>query len=90
MPNKRAAVKSLRQDKKKHIQNKATLSEIRTLAKKTRVLITEKKGPEADTALKQLESKLDKAAKNNTVRKTTASRRIARLRGQWAKIGSTS
>jgi len=90
MPNKKAAIKSLRQDKKKHLRNKAVLSEIRTLLKKVRVLIDEKKGQEAETALKQLESKLSRAAKDNMIRKNNASRHISRLRGQWAKIGSTS
>ena len=43
MPNKKAAIKSLRQDKKKQTHNKATIAELRTLAKKARVLITENK-----------------------------------------------
>ena len=90
MPNKKAAIKSLRQDKKKHERNKAALSEIRTLVKKSRTLITENKAPEADTALKHLESKLCRAAKSDMIKKTTASRRISRLRTQWSKIGSAS
>ena len=88
MANKKAAIKSLRQDKKKHDRNKAVLSEVRTLAKRARGLIQEKNQKEADSALKTLETKLDKAAKSDVIKKNNASRRISRLRQQWAKIGS--
>lgn len=86
MANKKAAIKSLRQDKKKHDRNKATISEVRTIAKKAQTLIKAKNKDEADTTLKQLESKLQKAAKKNTIKKNTASRKISRLRSQWAKM----
>lgn len=88
MANKKAAIKSLRQDKKKHDRNKTVLSEVRTLAKKVRTLIDAKKREEADTALKTLESKLTRAAKSNVIKKNNASRKISRLRSQWAKIGA--
>ena len=88
MANKRAAIKSLRQDKKKHARNQSVVSEIRTLTKKARTLISAKKQKEADAALKTLESKLSKAAKSNIIRKNNASRRISRLRSQYSKIGS--
>lgn len=90
MANKKAAIKSLRQDKKKHIQNHAILSELRTLTKKARTLISEKKREEADSALKKLESKLCRAAKSDMIKKNNASRRISRLRSQWTKIGSAA
>lgn len=86
MANKKAAIKSLRQDKKKHDRNKAMTSELRTLAKTARVLIDDKKKQEADVALKTLESKLSRAAKKDIIKKNNASRRISRLRGRWAKI----
>ena len=88
MPNKKAAIKSLRQDKKKHTHNKATLAELRTLAKKARILITENKHDEAETALRQLESKLSKAAKKNVIKRNTGARRISKLRSQFAKVAS--
>jgi len=88
MPNKKAAIKSLRQDKTKHNRNKSALSELRTLAKNARLLISEKKKKDADTTLKTLESKLSRAVKNNMIKKNNASRRISRLRSQWAKIGA--
>lgn len=88
MANKKAAIKSLRQDKKKHARNKAMISEIRTLTKKARGLISSKNKKEADAALKALESKLSKAAKSNIIKKNNASRRIGRLKSQCARIGS--
>lgn len=86
MPNKKAAIKSLRQDKKKHERNKAVMSELRTLSKIARKLIEEAKKDDAAVALKKLESKLDRAAKTNAIKKNNASRRISRLRKQFATI----
>jgi ribosomal protein S20 len=88
MPNKKAAIKSLRQDKKKHTHNKATIAELRTLAKKAHVLITENKRDEAETALRELESKLSKASKSNIIKKNTAGRRIGKLRSEFSKVAS--
>ncbi len=85
MPNKKSAFKRLRQDKKKHISNKAVISELRTIAKKTRALITASDSDGANAMLRQLESKLDKAAKSNIIKKNTASRRISRIKTQCAK-----
>ena len=88
MPNKKAAIKSLRQDKKKHDRNKAHMSELRTLAKYARLAIEKQDKPAAEEALKKFESKLCRAAKSNLIKKNNASRRISRLRSQWAKIGA--
>ena len=88
MPNKKAAIKSLRQDKKKHIRNKAVLSELRTLTKNTRAAITKNSREEADTLLKTLESKLTRASKKDIIKKNNAARRISRLRTQWSKISA--
>ena len=88
MPNKKAAIKSLRQDKKKKERNTTVVSEIRTIAKKARLAIKESKKDDADVILKTLESKLSRAVKNNIFKKNTASRRISRLRSQWSKIGA--
>ncbi len=90
MPIKKSAFKRLRQDKKKHLRNKAVISELRTLVKKARTLITAKKTQEADTLLKKLESRLNKAAKRKVIKKENASRRISRLRKQLSKAGAKS
>jgi small subunit ribosomal protein S20 len=88
MPIKRSAFKRLRQDKKKHERNKSQVSEIRTLTKKTRASIAAKKREEAETLLKKLESKLDRAAKRNLIKKNNASRNISRLRKQLSAVKS--
>ena len=85
MPVKKSAYKRLRQDKKKHLRNKSVISEIRTLTKKSRALINDQKLDEADALLKQLESKLDKAAKSNVIKKKNASRKISSLKSQRNK-----
>jgi len=88
MPNKKAAIKSLRQDKKKNLRNKTVMSELRTLTKNTRMVIAKNNREEADVLLKKLESKLTKAAKSDVIKKNNASRRISRLRTQWSKIST--
>ena len=87
MPIKKSAFKRLRQDKKKHLRNKSTISEIRTLIKRSRALINDKKSEEANAVLKELESRLDKAAKSNIIRKNNASRKISRLKTRLSKSG---
>ena len=85
MPNKHAAIKSLRQDKKKHDRNAGVKTELRTLTKKVRATLKENKRDEADSLLRKLESKLSRAAKNNIIKKGNASRRISRLRAEFSK-----
>ena len=86
MPQIKSAFKRLRQDKKKHIHNKAKLSELKTLTKKARTLISSQEKDQAETALRKLEAKLKKAAKTNTIKSGTASRRISRLRKHLHKV----
>ena len=86
MANKQAAMKSLRQDKKRHERNTAKRSELRTLTKKVRTLIEKPSREEADIVLKTLESKLDREVKKNVIKKGSASRKISRLRSDWSKI----
>lgn len=88
MPNKHAAIKSLRQDKKKHSRNAGVRTELRTLTKKVKSMLAENKRDEADTLLRKLESKLSRAAKNNVIKKGNASRRISRLRADFSKAAS--
>jgi len=86
MPNKKSAIKSLRQDQKKHISNISVISEIRTITKKVRAAIEAKDLEKSNELLKKLESKLDKAAKTKRIKKQTSSRKISRLKKQFAKI----
>lgn len=88
MPNKKSAFKRLKQDEKKHERNKAAISEIRTLAKKAKVTIESEDKAAAETAIKSLESKMDKAVKTKKMKQNKASRTISRLRSQASKIGA--
>ncbi len=87
MPIKKTAFKALRQSRKRHERNKSAATELRTLAKQANLLISEKKKEDANVVLKKLESRLSRAAKSHLIKKETASRRISRMRIQWAKIG---
>jgi small subunit ribosomal protein S20 len=87
MANKKAAVKAFRQSEKRHIRNKSVVSEIRTVAKKARQLIADLKVKEADLVLRDLESKLYRAAKSKIIKKETASRQIGRMRISLHKAG---
>ncbi len=87
MANKKAAMKDYRKNKKRHAHNQSITTELKTIAKKVRTLISAANREEADKVLTQYESKLCKAAKSNVIKKKNASRKISRLRQQWAAIG---
>ena len=79
MPIKRAAMKSLRSDKKKHDTNQSAKSKIKTL-KKTIVNQIEKKDTEnIQKSLKTYCSNVDKAASKGILHKKTAARKKARI-----------
>ena len=87
MPQLKSGYKRLKKDKKRQLRNQAKISELKSLMKDVRTLITEKKAKEAEAALRLLESKFCKAAKTNTVKKENVSRRIGRLKKHISKIG---
>ena len=90
MPNLPAARKSLRSDKKKQQRNKAAKSRLKTLVRDLNQLIEQKKQQEAAALLKDVMSALDKAAKNNIIKKNTASRKKSRLSIRVTKISAKS
>ena len=86
MANLPAAKKSIRKDKKRRERNLNITSKIKTLTKKLNDLIGQKKQQEAALLLRDVMSALDKAAKNNIIKKNTASRKKSRLSQRVAKI----
>jgi len=88
MPTRKAALKRIRADKKRYEINQRVINDIKTRIKKLRNLIAGKKTAEARSALKLVISKLDKAAKKNTIHKNKASRTIARLTKAVKKLGA--
>ena len=79
MPQRRCAVKKLRQDKKKKDRNLKIKIQVKKSIKQFKKLISEKKFEEAKTLLPKVNSCLDKAAKKKIIKKNMAHRKISRL-----------
>lgn len=79
MPIKRAAMKALRSDKKKHDTNLATKSEIKTLKKNIIKQIIKKDTKDIQKSLKDFCSSVDKAANKRILHKKNAARKISRI-----------
>ena len=75
MPNIKSAEKRLRQDEKKQYRNLQRKKEMRNLLKEVKVLVSDKKQKEALEMLPKIYKAIDKAAKNNVLKKNTASRK---------------
>ena len=79
MPNKHAALKQLRKDKKREIRNQSVLSELKTLKKRVVSLLNEKKTDEAIKVIPLLMKSFDQAAAKGMIHKNIASRTKSRL-----------
>ncbi len=86
MPIKRAAFKSIRKDKKRHLRNVRITSELKTINKRFESFFNAKKINEAKEALQFLISRMGKAASKGIVHKNTASRKISRLTKRLNKL----
>ena len=79
MPIKKAAFKTLRQDKKRADRNKKIKSDIAALVRKARKAIEKKDKAKATEWLKQAIKKIDKAVQKGILKKNTAARNKSRL-----------
>lgn len=79
MPITASAKKALRQSKRKRIANVRSLDKIRIVAKEIRSLAQKKKFDEAQALVSRLYQAIDKAVKNNVIKKNTAARKKSRL-----------
>ncbi|MFH0818756.1 MAG: 30S ribosomal protein S20 [Patescibacteria group bacterium] len=79
MPNKKSAVKALKQSLKKQARNTTKKLRIKNLRKKLEVSITKGAKDEAIKLLTEMYQALDKAAKKNTIHKNAAARKKSRL-----------
>ena len=82
MPNLKknpSALKALRKDARKAVYRGKVRTSTRTQVKKARALIASGKMADADTALQEAVSALDKAAEKGVIHKNSAARRKARL-----------
>lgn len=76
MPQHKSSIKRVRQDKKKRLQNRTKRSKLRTLSRK--VLSIETK-PEAEAALKEAVSYIDRMAVKGIVHQNNAANKKSRL-----------
>jgi small subunit ribosomal protein S20 len=85
MPKRRAAVKRLRVDKKRHQRNLIIKREIKKALKKFQALFIAKNLTEAKASLGTIYSLLDKAAKKKIMHPNTANRKKSRLASKVSK-----
>lgn len=76
MPRIKSAKKRMRQTKTRTARNRAARSELRTIIKKVRSATN---AAEAQAALQQADSVLDRAGRKNLVHRNTAARTKSRL-----------
>jgi small subunit ribosomal protein S20 len=79
MPITKSAKKALCQNEKRAARNRAYKNKMKALIKKIRTLALAKKTEEAKKLLPEVYKILDKSAKENIIKKNTASRQKSRL-----------
>lgn len=75
----KSARKAIRQNARRRTRNIIYREKIKSLVKKVRFLVSEKKNEEASKILPQIYKALDKAAKRGVIKKNTADRKKSRL-----------
>lgn len=79
MPVKKAAIKDLKQSKKKALINTTKRLNVKYLIKKTMVAVKGGDKGKAQEFFQKAQKAIDKAAKTNVLKKNTASRKKSRL-----------
>ncbi len=79
MPQRKAGVKALRKNHKQHLHNLDIKTDLKKTIKKFISSVDKKNVSEAQSELKIVYKKLDKAAKRNLIHTNTASRRKSRF-----------
>ncbi len=82
MANRRSSIKKIRVDKRRHSNNLNVRSELKSVARKVREMVSAKKRDEAEKALRTFFSKLDKAVKKNIIHRNRASRLKSRVQSK--------
>lgn len=88
MPITTSAKKALRQSKRRRVANVRSLDKMRMVAKEIRSLAQKKKLDEAKKLIPRLYQAIDKAVKNNVMKKNTASRKKSRLTASLYKASA--
>lgn len=84
MANLQSAKKRMRQNEKRRERNKFFRSAARTQVKRCRRLISQGKLDEAEQAVRDVASALDKAARKGVIHPNNAARRKSRIMSQLA------
>ena len=79
MPRRRTSIKSTRVNKRKHIRNLKTKTQLKKILKKFQELLLAKDAASAKALIGKVFSQLDKAAKKNIIHPGTANRKKSRL-----------
>lgn len=79
MPNTKSAIKRTRSTERKQQVNRAVKSRISTLERKFKDLVQEGNKDEANSALKDVSSAYDKAAKKGVIHRNKADNKKSRL-----------
>ncbi len=85
MANIKSAIKRIRSSARKQQSNRILRGRARTAVKKARLALDEGKPEDAQTAIQQAISELDRAAGKGVIHKNNAARRKARLMKQLHK-----
>ena len=75
MPQRRNAIKALRQNHTRHLENQDFQTDLKKTVQRFKKLVAQKNKAEAKTALAAVHKKFDKATKRNLLHKNTAARR---------------
>ena len=89
MPIKHAALKALRQDRKRRARNQAAGSQLKTLTKRLLALLSAKKLDEATALIGEVAKQYDHAAVKGIIHRNTASRTKSRLMRRVQQAATT-
>lgn len=84
MPQRRSGIKELRKNRKNRLHNLDIKTDLKKTIKSYKASVVSDNKKEAETKLKDVYKKIDKAAKRNLIHKNTA----ARKKSQLAKISN--
>ena len=84
MPNTKSAARRMRNNNRKRLQNRSIKSRLKSLERAYALALKGGKKDEAGTALRNLSSAFDKAAKSGVIHQGKANRKKSRLATQLA------
>ena len=79
MPNKKASIKDLRQNKRRAERNKIVKTKLRDLSRHFRIAIDNKDKSKAEEIIKNIIKAVDKSVQKNIMKKNTAARKKSRM-----------